>query len=330
MNIVISNQLIFIGMIFVIMLLLTYSFVMPVMSTQAISQRQLRTRIAAVSRGEEQVRTRSLLRRRYLESLLPWERELETLLERSPLHGLRALLNRAGFQFPVYRWVALCLVSAIGGAVGALRLTPEITIALGGAVFGLFAPVIWLSYRGQQRMERFERELPDALGVIARSLRAGLPFTQALSVIAEQGEGPVAEEFRLVYAELSYGGNRDTVLFRLLERIPTVTVMAMVSAIRINQESGGNLSEIMERLERLLRERFRFQRRLKAMTASGRMAAMVVSIMPFALGGFLEYLNPGWVMILIETPQGRQMVYFVFGLMVIGILWVRNMTRIDI
>jgi len=328
---VISNQMIFVGMIFTIMLLLTYSFVLPTMGTKAISQRQLRSRIASASRGEEQVRSRSLLRRRYLEGLAPWERELETAIERTPLRALRNLLNRGGFQFPVYRFVALCLAGGAGGAGGVLRLLPDPTFAVVGAAVGLFVPVLWLGYRGQQRTDRFERELPDALGVIARSLRAGLPFSQALSVVAEQGEGgPVADEFRLVYSELNYGANRDTVLFRLLERVPTVTVMAMVAAIRINSESGGNLAEIMERLERLLRERFRFQRRLKAMTASGRMAAMVVSIMPFLLGGFMEWSSPGWIMTLTETPQTRQLLYIVFGMMVGGILWIRSMTRIDI
>jgi tight adherence protein B len=112
--------------------------------------------------------------------------------------------------------------------------------------------------------------------------------------------------------------------------MPTVAVMAMVSAILIQRETGGNLAEVLDRMANLVRQRFRFQRSVKTLTAEGKMTAWVVSLMPFGLGGMMYLLDPNWIKNLTETDAGQKMIIVAFVVLVLGILWIRKLVRIDV
>jgi tight adherence protein B len=311
-----------------VVFLLVYALMMPVISAKAISNRQIKQRIRGISRTAEQMRNTLLIRRRYLEQLTPWEQRIETYLERWPI---RTWLEQAGLRYPAYRlvivmisvfWIFMLLLLIIG--------TP-LVITLGGALaVSLGGPLLTLKIMANQRREQFEKQFPEGLGLIARMLHAGLPFTQSLRNVSEQLHGPVGEEFGIVFSELNYGIGRELVLSRLLQRVPTVAMMTFVTAVRLQSESGGNLSELLERLEMLLRQRFRFQREVKTLTANGKMAASLVSIMPFAIGGLLEMMSPGRITVMLTTTGGQIAIYGGLIWMSIGILWLRNMIKIDI
>jgi tight adherence protein B len=202
--------------------------------------------------------------------------------------------------------------------------------ALIAGLLAVGAPYLWLIRKRTRRLLEFEQDLPDGISLLARSLRAGMPLNQSISIAAEEIQGPVAQEFSLIFAELNFGGDARAAWMRFLERMPILPAMALVSSIMIQRESGGNLAELLDRIEHLLRQRFRFQRKIKTLTASNRMAAWTVSVMPFLLAATLELMNPGWVTILFDTPGGRKMVLIAFGMQVAGILWIRQMTRIDL
>jgi tight adherence protein B len=112
--------------------------------------------------------------------------------------------------------------------------------------------------------------------------------------------------------------------------MPTVAVMAMVSAILIQRETGGNLAEVLDRMADLVRQRFRFQRSVKTLTAEGKMTAWVVSLMPFGLGAVMYVLDPSWIKSLTESALGQQLVVVAFIFLILGILWIRKMVRIDV
>jgi tight adherence protein B len=198
------------------------------------------------------------------------------------------------------------------------------------AAGGAYLPFFILMQRRRRRLQAFEEQLPNALSVVARSLKAGLPFSESLNMVSKEMKEPVSKEFGQVFNELNFGGDLRSALLGLLVRIPSVAVMAVVTAVLIQKETGGNLAEVLERIATLLRERFRFQRSVRTLTAEGRGTAWVVSIMPFLLAGITEFLNPGWVSNLVSDPFGQQLAIGAFVLLVLGIIWLKYLVSIDV
>ena len=176
----------------------------------------------------------------------------------------------------------------------------------------------------------FEEQLPDALSVIARSLKAGMPFSESLNMVSSEMHEPINKEFAQVFNELNYGGDLRSALLGLLARMPIVAVMAVVTAVLIQRETGGNLAEVLERIASLLRERFRFQRSVRTLSAEGRGTAWVVSVMPFILAAISEIMKPGWISGLVNDPMGKPLTIGAFILMVFGIIWLKRLVNIDV
>jgi tight adherence protein B len=313
--------------IFFLVLLLTQVFTAPVTSTSAQSRRRLRQRIAQLANQVVEIEKISLTRHHYLQGLNPFERSLENL---PILEPLVRLAEQAGVELPAYRLAAL----GLGGAGAALVLLPLLTekdvLVIGVALLIGFGPWIWLKYKKAQRLSKFEEYLPEALSMLARTLRAGLPLTQALQIVSQEMDGPVAKEFGTVFNELNYGGDLRSAFLAMLERIPSVSVMAMAVAIMIQRETGGNLAESVSRLELLLRERFKFQRHLRSLTASNRTSAWIVGSIPAILAGVLELMSPGYIATLTDHPVGVQLFYGALALQAVGIVWIMRMIRIDV
>ena len=126
----------------------------------------------------------------------------------------------------------------------------------------------------------FEEQLPDAIDTMTRALRAGHPFPAALKMIGDEFDDPVAAEFDLTFGDINYGNDVRRAMLGLLSRIPTVTVMALVTAVLVQKESGGNLAEILERISAVIRGRFKLYRKIKTLSAEGRMSAWVLAMVP--------------------------------------------------
>ncbi len=313
--------------IFFLVLLLTQVFTAPVTSTSAQSRRRLRQRIAQLANQVEEIEKISLVRHTYLQGLSPFERSLETWPILAPLVRL---VEQAGVEMPAYRLAAL----GLGGAGATLVLLPLVIqkdfLVIGVTLLVGLGPWIWLKYKKGQRLTNFEENLPEALSMLARTLRAGLPLTQALQIVSQEMVGPVAKEFGTVFNELNYGGELRSAFLAMLERIPSISVMAMAVSIMIQRETGGNLAESVSRLELLLRERFKFQRHLRGLTASNRTSAWIVGSIPAMLAGVLELMSPGYIATLTDHPVGVQLFYGALALQAVGIVWIMRMIRIDV
>jgi tight adherence protein B len=322
-----SQNTLFLLMVFIVVLLLSQAFVTPLMGSSARARRRLRGRIQDLAVDGDALEHVSLVREKYLKKLSPTARFFESL---PALEGLRTLIEQAGKEYLAYHVLLAALgIGVAAGLVAAFFFGVGLE-ALIAAVVGVASPFVWLQRVRATRMAKFEEQLPDALSVVARSLQAGLPFSEAMSVVGNEMADPVATEFRSVFNEINYGGSVRTALLGLLERMPTVAVMAMVSAILIQRETGGNLAEVLDRMANLVRQRFRFQRSVKTLTAEGKMTAWVVSLMPFGLGGMMYLLDPTWIKNLTETDAGQRMIIVAFVIMVLGILWIRKLVRIDV
>ena len=192
------------------------------------------------------------------------------------------------------------------------------------------SPLLLLFKQRNERLAQFEEQLPDALSTMSRALKAGYPFSETLKLVAEELDDPVAKEFELTFNDVNYGGDLKGALGGLLSRIPSVTVMAFVSAVSTQKDTGGNLAELFDKLERVIRGRYKFSRTMRTLTAENRMAAWIMSLFPFVIGGILSVINPDLMPMLIYDPIGQKLVIAAFVLMIVGILWMQRIVRIDV
>jgi tight adherence protein B len=314
-------------MVFIVVLLMSQAFVAPIMGSSRAAKRRLRQRIKNLGESTDGESHAALVRKKQWQHLSRFERWLESL----PLmDSVATLVLQAGLQRPAYHVVRRSLLLALSVGLIAGWYSGDLLTALLLAAGAAYLPFFILMHRRRKRLQAFEEQLPNALSVIARSLKAGLPFSEALNMVAKEMKEPASKEFGQVFNELNFGGDLRSALLGLLVRIPSVAVMAVVTAVLIQRETGGNLSEVLDRIAALLRERFRFQRRVRTLSAEGRGTAWVVSILPFVLAVITELLKPGWIVNLVSDPVGQQLAIGAFVLMVVGILWLKYLVSIDV
>jgi tight adherence protein B len=140
---------------------------------------------------------------------------------------------------------------------------------------------------------------------------------------------PAGKEFGIVFTEINYGGDARSALLGLLERVPSVAVMAMVTSVLIQRETGGNLAEVLDKLSGVVRERFRFQRSVRTLSADGRLSGWIMTLLPFFMAGLLTAINPDYIPMMTQDPTGRKLVMGAFGLL-IAASWLRRIVNIDV
>jgi tight adherence protein B len=181
-----------------------------------------------------------------------------------------------------------------------------------------------------KRFAKFEEQLPEALDVMTRALRAGYPFNETLHLVATEMDDPIAGEFRVAFDEINFGVDTRWALRNLVDRTPSLSLMAIVTTVLVQRETGGNLAETFENIGRLIRGRFRFQRRVLTLTAEGRISAWVLTLVPFVLFALLSIISPDYVASLTYDPLGRKAILAGVGLFIVGILWIRKLISLEI
>jgi tight adherence protein B len=322
-----EEKTLFAFMIFVVALLMSQAFVAPIMGSRRAARQRLRQRIRTLGESLEGESHAAMVRRKRLQKLSRLERWLESL----PLmETLARLVSQAGLEWPAYRVLQYSLLLALACGLLAGWYTRDPFTALLAAAGTASLPILALMQKRRKRLQSFEEQLPEALTVVARSLKAGMPFSEALKMVSKEMKEPISKEFGQVFAELNYGGDLRSALLGLLARMPTVAVMAVITAVLIQRETGGNLAEVMERISALLRERFRFLRSVRTLSSESRGTAWVVSMAPFLLAAVTEIMNPGWISDLVTDPLGKQLTIGAFVLMVVGIIWLKRLVNIDL
>lgn len=316
----------FLAMVFIAVFLLASAVIVPTFGTEASAAKRLRGRIRGLTDSLEP-HTRGLLRERYLKQLSPLERSLESLPR---MDRLAAMLDQAGLRVPAYRVVLLSVLLALVAAVivSAVTLQPWYAVPAGLAAFLLpYARIHWLR---RSRLQNFEAQLPEALDMLSRALRAGHPFTDALRMVGEEMPEPMGGELSATYNDLNYGiGMRDGFV-NLLIRVPSLSLTAVVTAVFVQRETGGNLAEVLDKIAAVVRGRFRLHRRVRTLSAEGRLSAWVLTLVPFALAAVVSITTPTYLPMLLDDPIGKQMLAFATIAMVAGIFWVSRVIRIRI
>jgi tight adherence protein B len=244
--------------------------------------------------------------------------------------GLQLALLRAGLKLrPAEYWLATVLAVAVLGGIGCL--TPNRLVGVPVLVLvGLATPPVLLRRLQAARLQKFESQMPDTLTLMASSLRSGYSFLQALQVVGQEMPDPIREEFRRVVAESTLGMSAEQSLCRLVERMPSYDLELVVTAVNIQLQVGGNLSQILETVAATIRERVRNQREIAALTAEGKLSGIVCAALPLIMGCLLTILNPAYMKPLFTRPFGLVMIAAALVLQGIGIVWLRMLIRIDV
>ncbi|MDT4811037.1 Type II secretion system (T2SS), protein F [compost metagenome] len=318
---------VFLGMVFVAVFLLSQGLVVPVFGEASKVRKRIRTRLDLLEHASNLPNMQTVLRQKYLKRLSPLEASLEQLpfMER-----LAQMIEQAGHDYRAYRVLCLGLVLAIVVAAGVWLLLKLWWTALILAALVFWVPILKIASDRNARFAAFEEGLPDALDSMCRALRAGHPFNETLRLVAEEQKGPVAYEFGLTFADINYGNDVRRAMLGLLERMPSMTVMMLVTSVLIQRESGGNLTEVLERLSSLIRGRFKFQRKVKTLSAEGRMSAWVLVAIPFVLCVAIMLTTPQYLQMLIKDTLGQKLVMAAFVAMILGIFWIRRIIRIQV
>jgi len=322
-----NGLLIFLGMVFATVFLLSQGLAIPVFGEGKKMRKRLKQRLDEIEAEDDSDSLSSLLREKYLRQLSPLERQLESL---SSLEALRKMIEQAGYTILSYRVILIGI--ALGGAAGfvAYSMSRNEIVGLAAVVIGFSLPFLKIWSARQERMAKFEEQLPDAIDSMKRALMAGHPLGAAIKLIAEDMEDPIAREFELTFADINYGNDLRRAMLGLLQRVPSVTVMALVTSILVQKETGGNLAEILEQIGLVIRGRFRFHRRVKTLSAEGKMSAWILALIPFFLFALITITTPDYLPVMLEHETGQKMIMAGGGLGIIGIYWIRKIIRVDI
>lgn len=208
--------------------------------------------------------------------------------------------------------------------------TLNIVYGLIGGIIGAFLPVYHLHRKKTKRLEAFDANLPDAMDIMTRALRAGHPFNTTLQLVANELKGPIAEEMAITFAELNFGVSSKDALTDLIRRVPSKALKSLVTAILLQKETGGNLAEILEKISSVVREGYRFQRKIKTLSAEGKMSAIVLSSVPIVLGLGLSAIQPDTMSELINNPDGIDLLKISAALYTVGFIWIKMLVKIEV
>lgn len=213
-------------------------------------------------------------------------------------------LARADLKLKVAEYFALYVIAVFLGALifGFLGSWHPISFVI-GAVLGAFAPRFYVKRQQRQRLNRFNDQLGDMLNLMVNGLRAGYSTMQAMEAISKELPSPICDEFRRVVQEMQLGVPMETALDNLLRRIPSDDLDFVVTAINVQREVGGNLSEILDSISFTIRERVRIKGEIRVMTAQVRASGTLLSIIPMALALILWFMNPDYLMSFFEGPS---------------------------
>jgi tight adherence protein B len=248
--------------------------------------------------------------------------------------GLQLLLR----QQTRYFWTVpgLLFRMLLAGVVAAAVLVTMDVLAGGwfvslmvGLVGGGYIPLAMVLHARSQRLEKVEKQLPDSIDFIERAMRAGHSFSSSIQMAGEETPEPLAREFRIVFEQINYGIPMDEALKSLAQRLPNPHVNYFVVSVLIQRDTGGNLTELLRHVSHSVRERVKFSGELRILSSEGRLSGVVLTGLPFALGGFLYLSNPRFLNGLINDPSGPTVLGTTAALMVVGVLWMRRIVRID-
>ena len=245
-------------------------------------------------------------------------------------YAIARWIEQSGMKASISSVLLVALVLAAVFALMATMATRAPWSMVAGAAVGFSLPFIVLRVKRTRRLRAFEEEFPEALDLISRALKAGHAFATGLKMVADEMKEPVGPEFRKTFDEQNFGLPLKDALENLTLRIPILDMRFFATAVLIQRETGGNLSEILENLAHVVRERFKILRQVRVYTAHGRLTGYVLLALPAVLAIALSFINPEHMNLLFRERMGQILLMVAIGMQTAGFVWIRQVVKIEV
>jgi tight adherence protein B len=307
--------------------MLTTSFaVMAFLSGSSQSEKVAEKRLATITApkagaGANQVQMQEILKVNP-DNKFGW---LDDILQKYPIaHKLEARIVQSDSKMTVGTLLATSVGMAVVGFIVACLIFSMFAIQVLVACVVGYIPFAVISIKRSRRMAAFNAGLPDAIDMMGRALRAGHSMVASINTVAEQSAEPVKTEFREVFKQQNFGMPLRDALNQMLDHVPSQDLKVLVTGILVQKETGGNLAEILDRTASVIRERLRIQGEIRTHTAQGRMTGWILCSLPVVMLFMINFINPGYSNILIDTPIGHKLIYLGAGLLFTGAMAIRQ------
>lgn len=286
--------------------------------------RRLRMMSAGGHAGAESA---SMIKKRLLSETPVMQR---LLLQMPRVSQIDRLLEQSGMTWTVSDLMVLSLICpVVVGGVGLFLHLPLAAVLVLMAI-ALCMPLMLVLNAKAKRLAKVDNQLPDALDLIGRALRAGHAFPTAMKMVGDEMNAPIADEFRITFDEVNFGISMNDALMNMATRVPSTDLRYFVIAVMIQRETGGNLAELLDNISRIVRERIKLLGQIRVLSAEGKMSAWVLGLLPFGAAAMIQLTNPGFLAVLYTDPAGRKMVATAIVMMIVGVLAMRKIIRIRV
>ncbi len=290
--------------------------------------KRIAQRLRIMSAGARETSEEVKLVKQRLLSKIPKVQRI--LLSIPRVQRIDRLLEQAGSRLDVSQLMAVSAIAWLLSFVLFLFIRMPFWIAIWPAIGVAALPTLYLVGKKHARLKKFEEQLPDALDLMGRAMRAGHAFPSALQMVGNEMKEPIAHEFAIVFDEVNFGIPMPEALKNLGIRVPSIDLNYFIVAVLIQRETGGNLAELLNNISTIIRARFRLFGQINVLTAEGRLSAWILCLLPFVMAALLFVINPGYVSLLWLDPTGVVMMGMSIIMMIIGVFWMRQLIRIRV
>ena len=256
---------------------------------------------------------------------------LNRLLIKMPgMLKLDNLISQANAKYPIGFFILLALFLAILGFLLGTTILKNQLATFGMFVMGGSSPFLYLIHLKHKRLKKFKRQLPEALDLMSRALKAGHAFTNGMRLAADEFDDPLGTEFGEALDEINFGVSVPDALRNMTKRIDCSEVRYFVVGVILQRETGGNLAELMGILSYLIREKFKFEGKVRTLSAEGKLSAIILCALPFFIACYLQFSNPKYLSTLFSDPLGKVLMIGAAIMMIFGIFVMKKMVKIEV
>ena len=248
----------------------------------------------------------------------------------SRLGNVRHIMDQADVQMSGSKFMTICVISAaVGAVICVVTPTPKFLLPAFAICTGVL-PIFWLFIRRKSRLNKINQQLPEALELLSRSLRSGHSLAAGFGLIASEMQDPIAREFGRAFEEQNLGIPLEEALQDMTIRVPNMDIRFFATAVVLQRATGGDLAEILDKIGRLIRERFKLAGQIQALTGEGRLSGIVLLALPPTLFAVMFYLNQEYAMVLFKDPTGRKLLAGALVLQLVGAFVIRKIISIKV
>lgn len=288
---------------------------------------KVKKRLKKALSNKEQKGTADILRKRVLSEVPTFHQILSQI---NGVERLDRLLQQANVKYPIGVFVLLSTLLGIIGFIVSVGMTKNYLISAIMMFCFSALPFFYLRIKKTRRVEKFQKQLPDGLELMARALKAGHAFTSGMKLAADEFDDPLGPEFENTIDMINFGVSVPDALKKMASRIDCPELKYFVVSVILQKETGGNLAEIIENLAELIRKRFQLEDKVKTLAAEGKLSAIILIALPIFVVIFLRFSNPDYINTLVVDPIGRVVAGVCVLLMGIGVIIIKKMVNIKV